>query len=287
MAARAVAASRTRAPERVAGVASLAVHGLITVPRTATVLGTSDYAIWLLVDDSVVVVSTRDATRLPNGIEIAAKASDGLFTAVGHGASVDVGFGKLTLNGPSVEVVRWWDPKPALPGITVRQIGDAVAGLPTSVPGIDGGALGEAVRRSSISALLAAARPLLGMGSGLTPEGDDFLAGTIAGARILGEAVGHVDTGDMLDRVARPLTDLATARTTTFSAALIRYAVRGQVAEPAGCFLRALAGRGDVAATHSRLRSVGHSSGPALAAGIVLGAEALIQSTTDSDRRYT
>lgn len=85
----------------------------------------------------------------------------------------------------------------------------------------------------------------------------------------------------MLDAVANPLAELAEARTTAFSAALIQYALRGQVAAPAGSLLRAFAGRGDVAPSHRVLMRVGHSSGPALAAGLVLGAQSLIHSTVD------
>lgn len=268
-------------PQRVAGVASVAIHGLLTVPGTATVLGTSGYAVWLLVGESVIVVSTRYATRLPNGIEIPSRSSDNPFEQVHHGAPIKVGFGRVMLEGLSVSVARWWDPRPVLHTITTEELAANIAGLPADVPDVESDQLRSALHAFSPNALLAAARPLLGKGSGLTPEGDDYLAGAVASIRLLSQALNHGQATRMLDAVANPLAKLADARTTTFSAALIQYALRGQVAAPAGSLMRAFAGRGDVAPSHRVLLKVGHSSGPALAAGMVLGAQSLIGSIVD------
>jgi len=281
MTAPAVATEGTSAPQRVAGVASIAIHGLLTVPRTATVLGTSGYAVWLLVDESVIVVSTRDATRLPNGIEIPSRSSDNPFEQVHHGAPIKVGFGRVMLEGLAVSVARWWDPRPVLHAITANELAANIANLPAEVADIDSDQLRTALRSFSPNAVLAAARPLLGKGSGLTPEGDDYLAGAVASIRLLSQAVGQDQATRMLDTVANPLAKLADARTTTFSAALIQYALRGQVAAPAGSLMRAFAGRGDVGPSHRVLLKVGHSSGPALAAGLVLGAQTLVSSIVD------
>lgn len=283
----ATAAQQVETPRRVAGLASVAVHGLVTVPRTAKVLGTSEYAVWLLVENTVVVISTRDATRLPNGIEIAASAADDPFASVVHGASVEMGRGRVMLQDLAVGVSRWWDPRPALPPTTVAQLEAAIAGLPATVPEVDAESLSAALDLASPTALLAAAKPLIGKGAGLTPAADDYVAGALAGTRLLSEALNHRSGTAMLDRAARPVAKLAHARTTTFSAALIQHALRGQVAAPAGALLRALAGRGNVAAAHAKLVEVGHSSGPALAAGVVLGAQSIIQFMSNTDRRRT
>lgn len=287
MAAPAVEARKARPPVRVSGVASVAVHGLLTVPRTAAVLGTSSHACWVLVEDDVVVVSTRDATRLPNGVEIAAAAADGVLANVRHGTNVDLGFGRVAFDNLTVGIGRWWDPRPALPVITPDQLRDAIDGTPASVATLESQRLEEALEAWSAEELAAAAKSLVGRGSGLTPEGDDYLAGAVAAIRVLGEAVGHTRGISMLERSAPLLARLADARTTTFSAALIRYALRGQVAEPAGRFLRAIAGRGNIEKTHAGLQNVGHSSGPALAAGIVLGAQALLDKERNHERSQT
>ncbi len=74
----AVSAVETRsspASVRMPGVASTAIRDALSEPQTpGTVLGTARHAIWLLVDGDVIVASTRDATRLPNGVEVAADA---------------------------------------------------------------------------------------------------------------------------------------------------------------------------------------------------------------------
>ena len=58
-------------------VASRALATLLGAkPGPAIVLGVSDPAVWIGKEDGVVVVSTTDAVRLPNGVVIALAASD-------------------------------------------------------------------------------------------------------------------------------------------------------------------------------------------------------------------
>ena len=267
----------TVAPVRVPGVASTALYGLVSGASVeATVLGTSSHAVWLLINDRVAVVTTSDATRLPNGIQLAAGSKEALFQMVHHGGSVDIGHSRVMLEGLSVEVTRWWDPRPALGTVTPQQLEASIDGLPDEVPDIDGGPLALALRARSAGGILHASRALLGKGPGLTPEGDDFLAGAIAATRLLGEALGSERTVGLIAGISVPLAQLADARTTTFSAALVHAALKGHVAEPAGALLRAMIGRGDIAAAHIGLVRVGHTSGPALAAGMVVGARSLL-----------
>ena len=276
MTARPVDAEPDPAPQRVPGLASTAIHGLLKAPGTGMVLGTSGYAVWLLVHDSVIVVSTADATRLPNGIEIAADSSADPFASVHHGETVEIGFDRVMLADLAITVARWWDPRPVLSPTTTSQLEDVMTDLPAEIAGIEAAPLREALENASTTGILTAARGLLGRGAGLTPEGDDYLAGALAALRTIGPVIGSRHAESMLDAVGVPLARLAEARTTTFSAALIQHALRGQVAAPAGDLLRALAGRGDTRKSHQALIKVGHSSGPALAAGIVLGAQSLI-----------
>ncbi len=282
MTAREVEAHPTPAPPRVAGVASTAIHGLLSVPGTkATVLGTSGHAVWLLVNGDVVVVSTSDATRLPNGVQIAANSADDVLRMVHHGADVEIGLSRIMLEGLTVNVARWWDPRPVLRKISVSALATAIEGLPSEVPDVASQQLRAALSSASPPALLAAAKPLLGRGPGLTPEGDDYLAGALAATRLLGNAVDSKTSTTLLASVAVHIARLADVRTTTFSAALIHNALRAQVVAPAASLLRAVTGRGDVAPAHRVLSKVGHSSGPALAAGIVLGAQALIAQSAE------
>lgn len=278
MIARAVQARPSSVPTRVPAVASLALRHLFSSERpSASVLGVSSHAVWLLVGDGVVVVSTRDATRLPNGVEVATRSGAGLFDSIVHGASAVIRPDSIEFDGLVVDLVRWWDPRPALPNRSADELAAVIRGLPYSVPSIDPEPLRSAIAAALPGDFLDASEALLGRGPGLTPEGDDYLAGTLAAIRTLGTVLGSRPALGMLEAAEAALAHAASTRTTTFSAALIRCAARGEVAMPAGVFLRALAGRGDVAPSHRDLLRVGHTSGPALAAGIVLGAQSLIQ----------
>ena len=113
--------------------------------------------------------------------------------------------------------------------------------------------------------LAAATRRLQGRGTGLTPSGDDVLAGILL--------VGAIDPSQ---RCA--LTELArSARTTRLSRAFLRWAASGQSIQPAHALLDAAAS-GDQAGMRraaALLAGVGATSGRALAAGVALAATEL------------
>lgn len=279
MTAPAVQTRSTPASVRMPGVASTAIRDVLSDSQTrGIVLGTASHAVWLLVDGDVIVASTHDATRLPNGVEIVADTAEDAFQTVHHGAPATVGLGQLLFEGLTIDVVRWWDPRPVLRSTSATQLAEAIAGLPATVPDLESQPLLAALSAGSATAILVAAESLIGRGPGLTPEGDDYLAGALAATRTLGDALGRADATAMLDAIADPLTERAHFRTTTFSAALIHHAIRGRVAAPAASMLRALTGRGDIADSYEDLTHVGHTSGPALAAGMILGARSLLQS---------
>jgi hypothetical protein len=107
------------------------------------------------------------------------------------------------------------------------------------------------------------ARQLLGRGSGLTPSGDDVVAGYLVACHAFGLA-------------AEPLCEFvraeAGARTTTLSASLLRHAAEGEAIPQVRAFVLALGGAGragDIERTLNALLAVGHTSGEALAAGIL------------------
>lgn len=108
--------------------------------------------------------------------------------------------------------------------------------------------------------LRRAAKVLGGRGAGLTPAGDDVLAGLVLAAATLW---GPVDA----------LTDtVEAARTNDIAAAFLHWAARGQSIAPVHDLLHAIA-RGDAAAVRralAELRSFGASSGTDLAYGITL-----------------
>lgn len=122
--------------------------------------------------------------------------------------------------------------------------------------------------------LAAAPGRLLGRGRGLTPEGDDVLAGAAIGVRALGPAAG-LDP-DAVDALARALcpADVG-ARTSALSATLLRLAAEGAAPEPA----HRLIAPGDREAALADLRRLGASTGAAIAAGIALAARCLAPTT--------
>jgi hypothetical protein len=108
---------------------------------------------------------------------------------------------------------------------------------------------GALVARDAAAARAQAER-LIGLGPGLTPEGDDLLAGALAVSAVL-----HGPLDGVLPEDLR-------ARTTRLSATLLELAARGAVMEPVHGLLSA-----DWRHALRRLQHVGHSTGPAYAAG--------------------
>ncbi len=129
----------------------------------------------------------------------------------------------LWIGGGTLEPDAWWDPRP-VPRIRLE---------------VDRRWRPDAVR-------------LAGRGSGLTPAGDDVLAGYAAGLTLF-----H---GRCLEAVR--IAAVAAPRTTTLSATLLRHAARGELPEPAHSLLE----EGDP----EPLRRFGHSSGCALLLGLAL-----------------
>jgi hypothetical protein len=262
-------------------VASLALAGrLESVVREFPVLGATDAAVWIGEAQDVLVVSAADAVRLPNGLGIAVPSADRPFGPVRPGEPAAVGGGEIRLSSMVVKAVRWWDPVPALPRVGPATVGRAVASLDGTVLRPDDGGFAAALARGDERTAVAAARRSIGFGDGLTPASDDLLAGTVAGFLHISRCLGDPGGGGLLGRIAGPVLDHAAGATTALSAVLLGHAFRGEVALPAGRVLAALAGRGDPVRSAGDLMAVGHSSGPALAAGLAAGARASLERRT-------
>lgn len=167
--------------------------------------------------DYVLAVTPPGRPRMPNGIETAVR--------IAKGASVSFGDGALRVNGDSVEPGAAWEP---VPSVRVMPRG-------VSHPRADLGSLA-------------------GRGPGLTPAGDDVLAGYVAGLVLFH---GRRDE-------AAAIAHRASAVTTGLSATLLDHASRGELPEPAHAYLE----RGDAAA----LDAFGHSSGRCLRLGLMIAA---------------
>jgi hypothetical protein len=112
--------------------------------------------------------------------------------------------------------------------------------------------------------LLEAANDLVGLGSGLTPSGDDFLAGLVATLNAFGKTC---EIKEVL------MNALSTELTTIISQTLFKAALNGWFSERVNVFLYALitshnAEQTDIQTKWRAVQSIGHSSGTDTIAGI-------------------
>jgi len=260
----------------VAVAASTAVRATLAGPvQPAVAVGAPAGAVYLrAADGELIAVLGPAAARLPIG------AVAGNENLLGNRPSTcqqgQVGGGRIETSCFSAHVVRWWNPRPTLPPLApgvlatnLAQLADhgapAATGLPDRALRATLPALGAALRERDETAAVDAAATLVGLGPGLTPAGDDVLVGLLSALTCLG--------GPAFTRVAVDVQAAAAGRTTDLSLALLRHAALGHCVGAVGALLRALAGLGQLQAASRKLLAVGHSSGAALCAGVVLGAD--------------
>jgi hypothetical protein len=262
------------APARVAVVpvaAGAALRPLLAGPaREGTLLGAGDRAAWARFGEEVVVLAPPGGVRMPNGVEVPPALLGGLVA----GDGCFVGNGMLAVGEWRLRAVRWWDSRPALPPTSPASLRERAASAGDRFAPVPDESLGAALMAGDPVAVLTAAQQLIGNGPGLTPLGDDVLAGAMASALLLGRATGHRRLPRMVARLAPALCAAARERTTTLSATLLRHACRGQVDEASAALLQALCGRGDPPAALESLLALGHTSGRGLATGLLAGAAA-------------
>jgi Protein of unknown function (DUF2877) len=279
--------------------ASKSLRPMLAGPaRPAELLGLSRGALYLKTTGhpGVLVVLCHDAVRLPCGLLLPTTSAEVPLTSlVPHStalvaarpASFVVGDGAVSWMGPAgpvvVRAVREWAPaRPAQGKVAASALAAVrtVPGLSGADPGADSRtAAGLANAARDYDASVAVASRLLGSGPGLTPSGDDVLAGFLAGAFAFG-----LDAAALRQAIAV----LAPARTTALSAALLWHAARGECIDELAAVAAVLTGQRlsgpEVSSPElgrpeepgravSRLLSVGHTSGAALALGLVIAAE--------------
>jgi hypothetical protein len=268
----------------------------------------------------VLALLTHDAVRLPCALLLPTTTAQLPLTSVadpGGGAlsgdamtgDAMIGDNSLAWTGPAgpvvVRAVREWAParvrpapEPVRPAPELRGWGSAVplatadpqprcwaavgalAALGDALPapaalGIDG-ALLTLLTTDPATGVAA----LLGRGPGLTPAGDDVLAGFLLAARAVG-----LEAGAARAAVAA----MAPVRTTALSAALLWHAARGECIPEAAAVAAALTkndrtehkrtghgltGHCELEPALGRLLAIGHTSGGALAVGLATAATA-------------
>ena len=262
---RPASASRVVLPGAVAVLTSAMLEG---APLPAVVLGVHDPALYLDVAGRVLPVITSDAVPLAPALRLAVPTGR-VRWEVSAGDVVTVGGGRIVLPGFEVAVARTWRPA------RVRRVRGAAVRCSLQTWG------GSGWLADGIRATLDdhdhdhdhgdGVGGLLGRGQGLTPSGDDALAGIL----LVRHAVGR----------AAPLAAAVRSRlatTTAVSAALLDAAAEGYAAREVVALVDAALAGDD--ATVSRalpaVLAIGHTSGADLVAGIAGAVLHLTDTTT-------
>lgn len=206
------------------------------------------------------------AAGVPHGVRVPGGAVE--FARHRPGEKATVGHGAVTVAGLHLRVVRTWNSRahritPGRAGIE-----HIVAVLKQTERGVPLAAIDtlNRVLESEARVIRPAVEALVGLGTGLTPGGDDVLAGLLVGLH----AAGLVSVAG---RIADHALDRIDDRTTQLSADLLRLASAGHACVEALELLRAVHTGRQVPAALDRLLSIGHTSGADLATGLGMGLE--------------
>jgi len=235
-------------------------------PVSGVVLGSMSRAVVIEVTTEagrrVVSLLNRVATGVANGVRIPGPAR---FDQIQSGDRALVGAGTIEVGPLKLRVVRSW-------GSRVRQVrpgASSVAQLTAAVAGIHCGVEQAAIERlrSALAAdqgVPAAIDALVGLGQGLTPAGDDVIAGLLTALHAMGR-------GSFASRISE---QALRNQTTTLSADLLRLAGDGHAClEMLGLLAALHRPDAPVADAIDRLLSIGHTSGADLATGLAIGLE--------------
>jgi hypothetical protein len=290
---------RPQAP--VAGGASLALRAPLLRPRSAArVIAAFPPALYLRLcsetEPRVVALVSSDAARPPNAIVVSAPARDLPFGAVREGDQAWVGEGLVVIAGTApaggpgrarirVKVRRWWDPSPVLGPLSPVDIARGLLVLESETAGAVCGLtehpgpriLAERCAEGDLAYAVDAAERIVGLGPGLTPSGDDVLAGLLLSLRVFGTSLPRGGTAVWLaDWLGAAVTAHADTRTTPVSATLLHCAALGQAGTELAAVLHGMAGQSPLRPALRRLIGVGHTSGADLAWGVLAGCRAAL-----------
>jgi len=289
-------------PTVTAGVASLAVRGLLRGPRRhGRILAALPHAVYLEFGDTVpeprvIAVSPPDAIRLPNavitgprdpaqpaGAQLAGPQLAG--PQLAGTAECWAGGSRVMACGLDIRIVRWWDPSPVFGPLSRARLDHgsgllarlyAVAEHPPGLAGQDGpGQLAACCANGDLAGAVEAAERLVGLGPGLVPSGDSVVSGVLLALRLLGGAIsGGTRAVWLANWLSASVTCDAAQRTTTLGASLLHCAAQGQAAAEVSAVLLAMAGQEPLEPAASRLLAA--AQGVDLAWGLVAGCRAAL-----------
>ena len=276
--------------------ASVSVARVLTGPirtvRVTAALPTALYVSTLDADTPAVCLAAADAVRVPCALVLGPGVA--VPTAlVGDPAWLGEGQLRLARCGPSVAVTRWWRPvRPRVELLSPAALERAISSVVVAVADfyavhrttvdVNLIELAAALASGTPEALAGPVRSLLGRGPGLTPLGDDVLAGAL----VTLSATGHPAAAPLAASVASALAARPHTATTGVSAALLVHAGRGECVPQLAGVLEAAAGTsaGTLVSAVTELLRVGHSSGGGLLLGVRVGWEASRNPHATADR---
>lgn len=245
-------------------------------PSSGRLLGLFRTAAYLQVrGDEVIAVLTHDAVRLPCGLVLAQNSRDDPLD--GLAGPILVGNSQVSIGSLTVRLART---REAMVATGLSPHPEVVAALKARLEAslfsehdpriLD--ALAEYEDSAGVAQKIV--DPLVGAGTGLTPSGDDILAGFLVAARAI-----RLPCPALADRAILR----AKHNTTTLSAALLRYASRGETIPQVARLLHALSSPAtNSPATSSppqaheaaldaltKVLAIGHTSGTAMATGVL------------------
>ncbi len=261
---------------RIPGASSTAIRAVTAgAPQAAQWLGAVDAALYFATTGArptVFAVLSQDAVRLPCGLVLATTKAELPLTRIAPVRDVRdrenavVGNDRIAWAGPdgpvTVVAVRQWAPLRVRPGDPAE---GALAELRVLLAPCELGFEQHRLDRLARTADVAGVGGLLGRGPGLTPSGDDVLAGYLLAAGAFGLEI---------EQVRRAAAERAPQATSALSAQLLRHAARGEAVRELIDLAAALT-HPDAALSvvTARLLQVGHTSGAALAWGVLLAGE--------------
>ncbi len=261
---------------RIPGASSTAIRAVTAgASQAAQWLGAVDAALYFATTGArptVFAVLSQDAVRLPCGLALATTKAELPLTRIAPVRDVRdrenavVGNDRIAWAGPdgpvTVVAVRQWAPLRVRPGDPAE---GALAELRVLLAPCELGLEQYRLDRLARTADVAAVGGLLGRGPGLTPSGDDVLAGYLLAAGAFGLEI---------EQVRQAAAERAPQATSALSAQLLRHAARGEAVRELIDLAAALTHPdATLSVVTARLLQVGHTSGASLAWGALLAGE--------------
>lgn len=276
-----------------AGAASAGLRPTLDGPASGgRVLATFPSAVYIEVrapaGPHVVALVTTRAVQLPNAVLVTAPSSRTALASIRVGDPAVVGDGSVSAGAVCVRVRRWWNPTPTLGRVPPAQLERGISAMRAVADrsprrhGLRGHQgpedLADACVAGDLARAVDVAERLVGLGPGLTPSGDDMLAGLLVALRAMGAALPAGGRATWFaDWLGVAVTSDARTRTTTLAATLLGCAARGECSVEMAAVLHAVAGTEPVEPALARLLATGHTSGADLAWGLLTGCTAALR----------